>query len=156
MLLVLHCKAKKALKDRDREMGWFVKERRGGSWKRGWLEETLLTSSPPPLGLLALLAIISLLIFFSSYPRYKYEVEKTAINLKLFMLFLPILFVFLLISLNFFSRLLFNSSYHVRANQAKSLFGEGNFPWGVSLMLILILLLVSKQSYFHSLWYPTL
>lgn len=137
-------------------MGWFIKERRGGSWKRGWLEETLLTTSAPPLTLLALLAIISLLLFLSSYPRYKYEVEKTAANLKLFMLFLPILFVFLLLSLNFVHRLLFKSSYSVRANQAKSLFGEGNFPWGVLLMLILLLLLVSKQSYFHSLWYPTL
>lgn len=137
-------------------MGWFLKERRGGAWKRGWLEETLLTSSAPPLKLLTLLAIISLLLFLSSYPRYRYKVEKTATNLKLFLVFLPILFVFLLVSLQFLHRVLFKSSYSGRANQAGSLFGEGHFPWGVLLMLLLILLLVSKQSYFHSLWYPTL
>uniref|UniRef100_A0A1J3ECY1 Uncharacterized protein n=1 Tax=Noccaea caerulescens TaxID=107243 RepID=A0A1J3ECY1_NOCCA len=138
-------------------MGWFLKERRGGAWKRGWLEETLLTSSAPPLKLLTLLAIISLLLFLSSYPRYRYEVQKTATNLKLFLVFLPILFVFLLVSLQFLHRVLFKSSYSGRAaNQAGSLFGEGHFPWGVLLMLLLILLLVSKQSYFHSLWYPTL
>ncbi|CAH8361887.1 unnamed protein product [Eruca vesicaria subsp. sativa] len=100
-------------------MGWLVKERRGGAWKRGWLEETLFTSSAPPLTLLTLFAIISLLLFVSSYPRYR-------------------------------------SSYYVRANQAASVFEEGHFPWGILLMLVLILLLVSKQSYFHSLWYPTL
>ncbi|KAG2303125.1 hypothetical protein Bca52824_031776 [Brassica carinata] len=137
-------------------MGWFVKERRGGAWKRGWLEETLFSSSAPPLTLLSLFAIISLLLFLSSYPRYKYEVEKTAANLKLFLLFLPILFVFLLVSLQFVHRILFRSSYYVRVNQAASVFGEGQFPWGVLLMLVLILLLVSKQSYFHSLWYPTI
>ncbi|KAH0909139.1 hypothetical protein HID58_032460 [Brassica napus] len=110
-------------------MGWFVKERRGGAWKRGWLEEILFSSSAPPLTLLTLFAIISLLLFLSSYPRYRYE---------------------------FVRRILFRSSYYVRANQAASLFGEGQFPWGVLLMLVLIILLVSKQSYFHSLWYPTL
>ncbi|CDY26760.1 BnaC09g08870D [Brassica napus] len=57
---------------------------------------------------------------------------------------------------HFVHRILFRSSYYVRANQAASLFGEGHFPWGVLLMLVLLLLLVSKQSYFHSLWYPTL
>ncbi|CAA7041739.1 unnamed protein product [Microthlaspi erraticum] len=56
-------------------MGWFVKERRGGAWKRGWLEETLFTSSAPPLKLLTLLAIISLLLFLSSYPRYRSCIE---------------------------------------------------------------------------------
>uniref|UniRef100_A0A0D2ZUD7 Uncharacterized protein n=1 Tax=Brassica oleracea var. oleracea TaxID=109376 RepID=A0A0D2ZUD7_BRAOL len=67
-------------------MGWFVKERRGGAWKRGWLEETLFSSSAPPLTLLTLFAIISLLLFLSSYPRYRCEVEKTAMNLKLFLI----------------------------------------------------------------------
>ncbi|VVB08324.1 unnamed protein product [Arabis nemorensis] len=57
-------------------MGWFVKERRGPAWKRGWLEDTLLRSSPPPLELLTLLAIISLFLFLSSYPRYKYEFQN--------------------------------------------------------------------------------
>ncbi|KFK38733.1 hypothetical protein AALP_AA3G153300 [Arabis alpina] len=137
-------------------MGWFVKERRGGSWKRGWLEETLLRSSPPPLELLTLLAVISLFLFLSSYPRYKYELEKTTTNLKLFLLFIPILFVFLLVSLQVAHRALFSSSYYVRTHQVGSLFGQGDFPWGVLLMLILLLVLVSKQSYFHSLWYPTL
>ncbi|KAF2563529.1 hypothetical protein F2Q70_00016860 [Brassica cretica] len=56
-------------------MGWFVKERRGGAWKRGWLEETLFSSSAPPLTLLTLFAIISLLLFLSSYPRYSSSIE---------------------------------------------------------------------------------
>ncbi|ESQ43316.1 hypothetical protein EUTSA_v10015257mg, partial [Eutrema salsugineum] len=134
------------------EIGWSAKERKGR-----WLEETMLTSSTPPLKLLTLFAIISMLLFLSSYPRYRYEVEKTAMNLKLFLMLLPILFVFLLVALQFVHRALFRSSYYVRANKsASSLFGEGHFPWGVLLMLLLLLLLVSKQSYFHSLWYPNL
>ncbi|KAF8084194.1 hypothetical protein N665_0293s0017 [Sinapis alba] len=118
--------------------------------------EARMTSSAPPLKLLTLFAIISLLLFLSSYPRYRYEVEKTTTNLKLFLLFLPILFVFLLVSLQFAHRVLFSSSYYARGNHAKHPFGEGHFPWGVLFMLILLLVLVSKQSYFHSLWYPTL
>ncbi|CAN8277072.1 unnamed protein product [Cochlearia groenlandica] len=127
----------------------YKKKKKKKHYKMG----TVFTSSPPPLELVAVFAIISLFLFLSSYPNYKYKVEKTTTNLKILLLFLPILFVFLLVSMSFFRGVFFGSSYSVRANQAMSLFGESKFPWGVLVMLIILLFLVSKQSYFHSLWY---
>ncbi|XP_010550805.1 PREDICTED: uncharacterized protein LOC104821582 [Tarenaya hassleriana] len=155
-IYILQHKPREA-KKLEREMSWLLKERRGPAWKRGWLEQTLLTLSPPPLQLLALFAIISLLLFLSSYPRYKYQVEKTATNLKLFLLFLPMLFVLVVFFISFFHKLVSPSSYYIRTKRGEPVFGiGGEFPWGITVIVILLLVLVSKQSYFHSLWYPTL
>ncbi|KAG2301625.1 hypothetical protein Bca52824_030276 [Brassica carinata] len=42
--------------------------------------EARMTSSAPPLKLLILFAIISLLLFLSSYPRYRYELSSAPLT----------------------------------------------------------------------------
>ncbi|KAJ4723312.1 Transmembrane protein [Melia azedarach] len=74
-------------------MGLFFRERRGPAWKHGWTEQTLASVSAPPLPLLAIFGIIILLLTLSSYINYRLQMQQSMMQLKLFLLILPLLLI---------------------------------------------------------------
>ncbi|TYI20972.1 hypothetical protein ES332_A06G004700v1 [Gossypium tomentosum] len=74
-------------------MGWPFKDK-GPGWKKGWTEQAITSISAPPLPLLSIFGIICVLLMVSSYINLKREVHHTVFNLKLFLLFLPVMLIF--------------------------------------------------------------
>ncbi|GLT73148.1 hypothetical protein SLA2020_450260 [Shorea laevis] len=133
-------------------MGWFFRETRGPAWKQGWAQQTISSLSPPPPPLLALLGIICLLLLLSSYVNYKKEVHHTVLNLKLFLLFLPVLLILATKYVSRFERLVIPYGRAKRELEYRT----RDMPWGMVVLVALLLVMLSYQSYFHSLWSPNI
>ncbi|PON93892.1 Transmembrane protein [Trema orientale] len=132
-------------------MGWFLREGSSSSWKVGWTERTLASLSAPPLPLVAIVGIVVVLLSISSYANYKSQVQQTMIGFKLFLLFLPLLLIFLANSVTKYGSV-YIISPRTKREPATASQGGGS-PWGVALLLILLVVLISYKSYFHSKWW---
>ncbi|KAG5250339.1 ER lumen protein retaining receptor [Salix suchowensis] len=108
-------------------MAWLLKDPRGPAWKHEWTRRTLASMSLPPFPLVAIFVIIILLLSVSSFMSYKNRMQHTLINLKLLLLFLPVLLIFLA---------MFASKYGSADNR------NWNLPWGLAV------------SSFQSMWSP--
>ncbi|KAB2636171.1 PI-PLC X-box domain-containing protein [Pyrus ussuriensis x Pyrus communis] len=138
-------------------MEWFYPKRRGPQWKQGWTGQTLTSISAPPLHLLTIFAIVIAFLWLSQYTDYKSQMQHTAINAHLFLISLPIFLIFLFASYSSISSTgWFNFGYRPSQREAVQRAGRGgssSSPWGVAILLVLLLVLVSYQSLVHSKWF---
>lgn len=130
--------------------------RRVPEWKQGWSNQTLGSMSAPPLPLMAIFAIVIFLLSISQYSAYKEQMQSTMVGLKLVLLLVPVILIFVLSSslvagggLNFWSPR--RDGRRERWDLGRGLSG---FPWGVAVLVLVLLVLVSYQSSFHSKWFP--
>ncbi|KAM7479403.1 hypothetical protein LguiA_027616 [Lonicera macranthoides] len=138
-------------------MEWLYPKRRGPEWKQGWTGQTLSNISAPPLPLLAFFGIVVFLLSVSQYTNYKSQLKNTKINFQLFLLLVPVLLIFFMRSGLTIGRLRFNFwSPRLRPDSSAQRGGTGASPWGVAMLLALLLVLVSYQSVFHSKWFAPL
>lgn len=138
-------------------MDWIRTRRRGPEWRQGWTEQTLSSISAPPLPLVAVFAIVMFLLSLSQYTAYKEQMRYTMFGFKILLFLAP---VFLIIFLR--SSLLtgggwldFLSSFSRQGRRERQELARGvaAFPWGVALLLVALLVLVSYQSSFQSKWF---
>ncbi|KAF5740863.1 hypothetical protein HS088_TW11G00943 [Tripterygium wilfordii] len=132
------------------DMGWLFSERRGPAWKHGWTEQTLASISAPPLPLLAIFSIIVLLLLLSSFVSFSSVIQHTKLNFSFFLLLLPLLLILIAPLVSKFERFEFlrPRTKYVLAHQARDL------PWGVVLLVVVLLVMVSYQSSLRSMWSP--
>ncbi|KAF3434655.1 hypothetical protein FNV43_RR21740 [Rhamnella rubrinervis] len=129
-------------------MEWFYPKRRGPEWKQGWTGQTLTSISAPPLHLLTIFGIVIVLLWFSQYTGYKAQLQQTTVNFQLFLMVLPILLIFFMA--------LYSSSggwFNFQLRRPEAFHRAGGSPWGVAILLVLLLVLLSYQSSFHSKWF---
>ncbi|KAL6212799.1 hypothetical protein ACLB2K_018015 [Fragaria x ananassa] len=119
-----------------------------GPGKPGWRDQTLASMSAPPSPLLALVGIVVLLLYLSSYSNYKAQIHQTQASFNLFLLFLPMILIFLAYYMTKYGRFMSPAMKETVVNDQS----EAS-PWGVSLFLGLMLVLVSYHSYFQSKWW---
>ncbi|CAN4093988.1 unnamed protein product [Withania somnifera] len=132
-------------------MGWFIGERRGVSWR----DHTLESLSAPPLALIVLFGLVIFLMSMSTYSEYKATVEKSKASMKLLSFLLPfliILLVYIMIDSNrwFYPYGVTRPVVYHLASQ------EGGSPWGIALLLVLLLVMVHYQQSFQSSWFRIL
>lgn len=139
-------------------MAWPLKERRGPAWKQGWTINTLSSISAPPLQLVSIVGIVMFLLFVPSYINFKSTVQTATVGFHLFLLFLPLLLIFIAY---FVSRcgtrlvlplplwLLFG-----RRARREEAAGGSSSPWGVATLVVLLLVLASYLSNCRSMWSP--
>lgn len=130
-------------------MGWFLKER-GVSSKQSWAQNTLASMSVPPMPLIAVFFIIIFLFCFSSYLSYKNQMHQTVVHFKLFLLFLPVLLIFLAQFMSKFDSFFFPNT----KAQYGSVERSWDVPWGVFTLVVVLIILASYRSSFRSLWSP--
>lgn len=111
----------------------------------GWTDQTLANMSAPPWPLMAIFGIIFLLLSLSSYLNYRLQMQQNMINLKIFLLFLPVLLIFVVQII---------SSFRPGTRSAVAE-GARNFPWSVAVLVAVLLALVSYQSRAQSMWSPS-
>ncbi|KAF3446781.1 hypothetical protein FNV43_RR11961 [Rhamnella rubrinervis] len=126
-------------------MGWLVRESRGG--RQSWTEQTLASLLAAPLPLVTIVGIVVILLSMSSYTSYRVQMRRNMIFFKLLLFLLPLILIFVATSISKYGR--YDSGTKQRlANQ------YGDFPWGVVVLLVLLLLMISYQPYFKSKWWP--
>ncbi|KAM7260209.1 hypothetical protein ACFE04_015950 [Oxalis oulophora] len=138
-------------------MGWFVKDRRGPSWKQSWTEQALSSMSLPPLPLLAIFGIIFLHFAASNYVSYKSSVQRFKVTTQ-FLLYIVVIPCLLFLCVMLQSRLdkvaVYNYSYHrtkwFMIRHAMSV------PGGLVLFVVALLMMIWYQTYFHCMWVPAI
>lgn len=133
-------------------MDWVYPKRRGPEWKQSWTTQTLYNVSSPPLPLLAVFAIVIFLLSVSQYTTFKSQLNNNKISFQFVLFLVPVLLIFIMRSsliptgkFNFWGRI----------QQPRQDLGQrsGASPWGVAILLVVLLILVSYQSSFHSKWF---
>lgn len=134
-------------------MDWLY-TRRGPEWKQGWRGQTVASISMPPLPLLAIFGIVIFLLSISQSASYKEQLQRASMNVQLVLLLVPILLILLLRPS--FTGGWFNFWAPKRGREEYSSMQRssgGGFPWGVAILLVALVVLVSYQSSFHSKWF---
>lgn len=134
-------------------MEWFYPKRRGPEWKQGWTGQTLGSISTPPFPLLTIFGIVIFLLWLSQFTDYKARLHHSAINFQIFLFLLPLLLIFLMASYST-NWLLY---FRLRPQQPDSVrHTGGSSPWGIAIFVLVLLMLLSYQSSFHSKWFGPL
>ncbi|KAK3423820.1 uncharacterized protein LOC104451287 [Eucalyptus grandis] len=132
-------------------MGWLIREKRGPAWKHGWTRQTIDSMSLPPMPVVTLFGIVLLLLWLSFHINYTRQMERTVVSLKLLLLLVPLLLIIL--------------ARWLDANRGRlviplpdadpdTMHRVSRTPWGVALLVGLVLLLLSFQSNLRSQWSP--
>ena len=127
--------------------------------KQSWTYKTMSTLNSPPLPLLALFGIVVFYLYLSTYFPYKESLHRAFFQLKLIFLVLPAL-LFFIMRTNYNPNDSQAAWYWVRVPKPDhdSFHRVGGSPWGVALVVVLLLVLVSYHStvgshWFRPLWY---
>ncbi|XP_059433905.1 uncharacterized protein LOC132167028 [Corylus avellana] len=102
------------------------------------------------MGFLIILSIVLFLLWFSQSPDIKAQFNYTVFNLQVFLFLLPFLLVLYMASFTTGWRFRFpfwQPEYFGSAQPG------GGLPWGTALVAALILVLLSYQSTFRSMWF---
>lgn len=102
----------------------------------------------PPLQLCVFIVILLVVMAFSWYFFYSSFLEDFIFQLKLFLLTVPLLLLLLLHLLSF------GFSFLVPLPEQDSLHRAGGSPWGVAILLVFFLYVISHQSHYHQRWFP--
>ncbi|CAK9317320.1 unnamed protein product [Citrullus colocynthis] len=139
---LLHQTVKEKLLTWKDTMSWVVEER-GPEWKYGWAERTMASMSLPPMPLLAFLGVVVLLLSLQS--------QQMVFDFKIFLLALPFLLIFVANSIAVSGTV---GSAAMRTKNRSAQEAERTSPWGVAVLLFLLLILLWNRPYFRSKWSP--
>ncbi|GLT71348.1 hypothetical protein SLA2020_433760 [Shorea laevis] len=103
--------------------------------------------SPPPLHLCFFVFILFFVLGLSWYINYESMFEDLISQIKFFLTLSPLVLVLLV---HLFSSRTFSVPYP----EKDSFHRAGGSPWGVALLLVFLLFLMSHQSSFHERWFP--
>ncbi|KAJ4842067.1 hypothetical protein Tsubulata_012405 [Turnera subulata] len=101
-----------------------------------------------PLHLCFFIIILFFVLGFSWYINYENKFEDLINQVKLFLMLSPLLLLILVHCLS--SGFPFLMPFPER----DSLHRAGGSPWGVALLLVFLLFMISYQSSFHERWFP--
>ncbi|KAL5760589.1 hypothetical protein ACOSP7_019103 [Xanthoceras sorbifolium] len=112
-------------------------------------------SQPPlPIHLCFFLLILLMFIGFSWYVNYEPVLETLFDQVKLYLIMSPLLLLLVVHWLSNDETGRF--SYLIPLPEKDSLNRAGGTPWGVGFVLVLLLFMISYQSYFQERWFPLL
>ncbi|TVU44244.1 hypothetical protein EJB05_03680, partial [Eragrostis curvula] len=138
---------------------WLHSDRRGArSWKQSWTARALSSCSLPPPQLLAFFTIVVFFLAVSGYVDYKTIERRAEIGARVFAAPLILMAVFLLFAaLSWRRRYWANRVRRARAAAPAAAASTSTAaPWGVALMVALLLVMVSFQKSVHSMWFRPL
>ncbi|KAH7532319.1 hypothetical protein FEM48_Zijuj04G0007300 [Ziziphus jujuba var. spinosa] len=102
-----------------------------------------------PLHLCFFIVILFTVLGFTWYINYESKFEDLITQVKLFLMLLPVLLLLLVHCLSSGS-----IPFLAPWPEKDSLHRAGGSPWGVGLLLVFLIFMISYQSYFHERWFP--
>ena len=132
--------------------------RRGEVCKQGWRNQTLISSiSTLPFHLVAIFVIVILLLCFSSSSHADYKAYQLERNVGFMMFLFPLIVMlilgFLLMYGGFYSQLVSNSKNKLALHSTTICQTAISFPWGVAVLVVVVLVLLSYQSSVQAKWF---
>lgn len=117
------------------------------------------TLSPVPYPVILILGMVTLLLGVSWFFSYEDFIEEATEQLSWLLLAVPVLLVLLIrwiSSVESFEGYFgfYPSERRWRANRYDAGPGEGSSPWGVAMVVVLLLVLASFHSTFRDMWKP--
>ncbi|CAN1184300.1 hypothetical protein LINPERPRIM_LOCUS8387 [Linum perenne] len=103
-----------------------------------------------PLHLYFFMIILISVLGFSWYINYESVLEDLMNQIKFFLILSPLLLLLLLHCLSGTRRFSFLDLFPER----DSVHRAGGSPWGVALLLVFLLFMISYQSSLHERWFP--
>lgn len=101
-----------------------------------------------PLHLCFFISILFFILGFTWYINYESKFEDMMTQVKFFLLIFPLI---LLVVIHFLSG---GMSFLVPFPEQDSVHRAGGSPWGVGLVLVFLLIMISYQSSCHERWFP--
>ncbi|KAI4346287.1 hypothetical protein L6164_013352 [Bauhinia variegata] len=92
--------------------------------------------------------VLLFVLALSWYINYENAFEDMMIQVKIFLMLTPL---FLLLLVHCLSR---EEPFLLPLPERESLHRAGGSPWGMALLLVFLLFLISHQSSFHERWFP--
>ncbi|KAK0573466.1 hypothetical protein LWI29_008450 [Acer saccharum] len=111
------------------------------------------SNAPLPIHLYCFLVILLMFIGFSWYIKYEQVLESLFDQVKLYLIVSPLLLLLLVHWLSNDGSGRFSYLIPLPADQKDR---AGGTPWGVGFVLVILLFLISYQSYFQERWFPLL
>ncbi|KAL7595551.1 hypothetical protein Lser_V15G29262 [Lactuca serriola] len=105
-----------------------------------------------PIHFFFFLCVVFLFLCFTWYLNYEPKVESFLYNLKIFLMLTPVVLLLLVHWLSSGERPWFPSM--VPLPEKDSFHRAGGSPWGVAIVLVFLIYMVSHQSSFHERWFP--
>ncbi|CAI0414359.1 unnamed protein product [Linum tenue] len=115
-----------------------------------------LSSFSMPLHLFFFIAILFFVLGFSWYINYESAFEDLMNQLKLFLILSPLLLLLLVHCLSAGGGGGGGFSLYIPLPERDSLHRAGGSPWGVALLLVFLLYMISYQSSLQERWFPLL
>ncbi|KAJ4767758.1 Oxidoreductase/transition metal ion-binding protein [Rhynchospora pubera] len=113
------------------------------------------TNKPPfHFHLLLFLLILVLPIFLSWYSNYESTIEQVVDYLHWIIMLLPLVLLMAVHVLSSYDPRWI--PFSVIFSERESIHRVGGSPWGLGVVLVVVLFLISHQSYFHESWFPLL
>ncbi|WCJ32433.1 hypothetical protein M5689_013855 [Euphorbia peplus] len=106
-----------------------------------------MSSMPVHLWLFVIVLIFTLSL--SCYINFESKMEDMMKQLKILVMLSPILILVVVQCLS-------SGFFVIHLPEKESVHRAGGSPWGVALLLLFLLLMVSYQSSFHHRWFPVL
>ncbi|KAM0949159.1 hypothetical protein DsansV1_C06g0067321 [Dioscorea sansibarensis] len=104
-----------------------------------------------PIHLCFFLVILLLFMGLSWYMSYESAFESVMEQLKLMLILSPLV---LLLAVHWLSQR--TPALLIPLPEKESFHRAGGSPWGVAFVLVLLMFMISYQSYFHERWFPLL
>ncbi|CAI0476392.1 unnamed protein product [Linum tenue] len=105
-----------------------------------------------PLHFFFFISILLSVVVFTWYVNYESAFEETMNQVKLFFMLSPLI---LLLLLHFLSpSTTSDANSRNKLPERDSLHRAGGSPWGVALLLVFLLFMISHQSSLHERWFP--
>ncbi|GLJ17822.1 hypothetical protein SUGI_0311680 [Cryptomeria japonica] len=107
-------------------------------------------NSAPPFQLLFFLFIVLMLLFMSWYLTFESTLEESMDQLKIVFMIVPLI---LLLAVRWLSVGRPVAGILPRV-EPDAIHRAGSSPWGVAMVVLLLLFMISYQSVFHDQWFP--
>ncbi|EYU38808.1 hypothetical protein ABFS82_03G069900 [Erythranthe guttata] len=118
-----------------------------------WKDETLGSiSAAPPLPLVVFFGIFMMLMFLAAYSEFKEKVERSRMEFRFALMLLPVAAI-LVVNMMLLRRRLWSYIVGARRPVYGAAADEGSSPWGLMLVLALLLVMVYYQKSFQSAWF---
>ncbi|KAJ6944674.1 hypothetical protein NC652_009893 [Populus alba x Populus x berolinensis] len=101
-----------------------------------------------PLHLFFFISILFSILCFSWYINYENKLEELINQVKLLLMLSPLVLLLVVHCLSS------NFPILMPFPERDSLHRAGGSPWGVALLLVFLLFMISYQSSFHERWFP--
>lgn len=111
-----------------------------------------------PLHLCFFLVILFTFVSFTWYVNYEDILEPLFGQIKFFLMLSPLLLLLVVHLLSYFESSSSSSSswFYVALPEQDSVHRAGGTPWGLALLLVLLLFMLSYQSDLRERWFPLL